>query len=96
LRTVRKLQQRTGLFADVVTCGYTLTCLTSRDFWRDEICPWLLQTQHDLLRLVSARLADQKELPGLTAEQAGIVADPPTCPDAPSRGVSDAGVTARG
>lgn len=47
-------------------------------------CPWLLQAQRDLLRLVSARLADQEELPDLTAEQAGIVADPPACPDAPS------------
>jgi hypothetical protein len=80
---------------DVVTRGYTLTCLTSRDFWRDVICPWLLQTQHDLLRLVSAYPAGQKELPDLTAEQAGIVADPPACPDARPR-VSDAGVTAPG
>jgi hypothetical protein len=45
------------------------------------ICPWLPRAQTDLLRSVSAYLADQKELLALTAEQVGILADPHACTD---------------
>lgn len=64
-----RVQERVGLFADVISRAHTIHCLTAENFWRDVIRPHLSEECRQALRELSVYLASRRALLDLPKEQ---------------------------
>jgi hypothetical protein len=63
------LQERTGLFHDILTRAHLLACLTQEDFWRTVIRPFLSVECRQALVELSHYVASRRELLALSVDQ---------------------------
>jgi hypothetical protein len=68
------LQEKTGLFADLITRAHLIHCLTTREFWRGVIRPHLPPECKQVLVPLAACLGSRKELLALSQEEVDLIA----------------------
>jgi hypothetical protein len=68
------LQERTGLFYDVLTRSHVLACLTQEEFWETVIRPWLPTDCKRALVALADYLSSRRDLLALEQEETDRIA----------------------
>ncbi|MFC7737914.1 hypothetical protein ACFQX4_19240 [Roseomonas sp. GCM10028921] len=63
------MQERTGIFPDILTRAHVVTCLTHERFWREAIRPHLPPECRQVLRDLADYLAPRADMLGVSPEQ---------------------------
>lgn len=69
------VQEKVGLFCDVITRAHVLTCLGEQRYWQDALRPHLPSTCRAVLKDVAAHLAEHAEPLSLAPEDAARIVE---------------------